>query len=338
MGSVISRGYTTTQVSEDHVASIYRYAVGKGAIDAVQTVAADLVLGVHDVRAAIERLIEYRLLREENHVGRWLVPADPAIAAASLVSPLESEIYQRREQIARIQERIDPLRQDYARGCPSASELASAEQIVGSMDVAGYLKLAGDACGEDVMALQTGRKGAEELDDFLRGCPNLVERGIAVKVVCEHRSRADFTTRMKIKRLMDEGALVRTVSHVPRAAVIFDRSPAVLLGFADGEASASRVCNGHVVQFLLDMFSHLWDGATPVESFESGYREVADDLESTIAALMAKGFTDEVLARKLGMSVRTCRRHIAAMMRDLGAVSRFQAGVRASSHCLRDDA
>jgi len=51
---------------------------------------------------------------------------------------------------------------------------------------------------------------------------------------------------------------------------------------------------------------------------------------------MARGFTDEVLARKLGMSLRTCRRHIAALMHDLDAVSRFQAGVRASRASLVD--
>jgi DNA-binding NarL/FixJ family response regulator len=49
---------------------------------------------------------------------------------------------------------------------------------------------------------------------------------------------------------------------------------------------------------------------------------------------MAKGYTDEVLARKLGMSVRTCRRHIASLMRRLDAVSRFQAGVRAGRRQL----
>jgi DNA-binding NarL/FixJ family response regulator len=49
---------------------------------------------------------------------------------------------------------------------------------------------------------------------------------------------------------------------------------------------------------------------------------------------MAQGFTDEAVARKLGMSVRTCRRHIAALMGSLDAVSRFQAGVRAANTTL----
>ena len=143
---------------------------------------------------------------------------------------------------------------------------------------------------------------------------------------------------MKIKQVIDAGAEVRTVSHLPRAAVVFDRALAVLLGSTDDERTAARVRDDEVVRFLIDMFEHMWDGATPLNSFESGYAEVADDLQHKIAGLMAKGFTDEVLARKMGMSVRTCRRHIAALMHDLDAVSRFQAGVMATRRSIVDGA
>jgi len=94
--------------------------------------------------------------------------------------------------------------------------------------------------------------------------------------------------------------------------------------------------DGAVIGFLLDLFEHQWNDASPVEGCDTGYAEVAGDLQQTIAAMMARGFTDEVLARKLGMSLRTCRRHIAALMHDLDAVSRFQAGVRASRASLVD--
>lgn len=337
MQSVISASLRTAQVLDNQVASVYRYAVGKGAIIAGQAAADDLFLGVPDIEAAIEYLIEHRLFREEYADERRFIPVDPEIATASLISPMEREIYQRREQIAQIHELIEPLRHDYALGCPSDSRSTSIEHFAGAMEVVGYLKLAAEECCTDVIALRPG-KDAQEIDDFLRVCAALVNRGITVRVICEHRSRADFATRMKSKHLMDDGAMIRTVSQVPRAAVVFDQSLAVLLGSADGEPKASRVRDDRVIQFLLDMFSHMWDTATPVCSFESGYAEVADDLQMTIAGLMAKGFTDEVLARKLGMSVRTCRRHIAAMMHDLDAVSRFQAGVRAASQSLLREA
>jgi DNA-binding CsgD family transcriptional regulator len=52
-------------------------------------------------------------------------------------------------------------------------------------------------------------------------------------------------------------------------------------------------------------------------------------LQQRIVQLLADGAKDETIARALGMSVRTCRRHIADIMRRLDAVSRFQAGANA---------
>ncbi|MCZ0982437.1 hypothetical protein O1L60_35735 [Streptomyces diastatochromogenes] len=55
--------------------------------------------------------------------------------------------------------------------------------------------------------------------------------------------------------------------------------------------------------------------------------------------LLAEGAKDEVIARRMGMSLRTCRRHIADLLEELGAESRFQGGVlaeRAGLTCPED--
>ncbi|MGW3151455.1 hypothetical protein ACWDG1_43960 [Streptomyces sp. NPDC001177] len=44
---------------------------------------------------------------------------------------------------------------------------------------------------------------------------------------------------------------------------------------------------------------------------------------------LTSGHTDEAAAQSPGLSVRTYRRHVAELMQELGAVSRFQAGVQA---------
>src|SRR3984957_2242530 len=325
-----SPGLGSARMPEDVVTQVYRYVTEHGPAGALHVMADDLVLPAADVRAAVDILIEDRLVREDNAAGVRLVAVDREIAAASLISPMEREIYVRREQIARIQARMDALRRDYARARPAASGLSLVEHVVGSAEVSGYLKVAADASREEIAVLRPGARDGVDLESFLQLGPVLAARGVTVRLICEHRSRADFATRTKIKRLIDSGAKVSTISHVPRAAVVFDRSLAVLLTAADAGPAASGVRSGHVVQFLTDMFGYLWDAATPVESFESGYSEVTDDLQLAIVNLMAKGFTDEVLARKLGMSVRTCRRHIGTVMRDLNAASRFQAGARAA--------
>ncbi|MFJ3231488.1 helix-turn-helix transcriptional regulator [Streptomyces sp. NPDC086787] len=49
--------------------------------------------------------------------------------------------------------------------------------------------------------------------------------------------------------------------------------------------------------------------------------------EREVLELLAAGHLDESIARQLNISVRTCRRVIAALMDRLEARSRFQAGV-----------
>ncbi|GAA3829047.1 hypothetical protein GCM10022226_57340 [Sphaerisporangium flaviroseum] len=318
----------TTPAGGTHVTGVYRYATRKGAIEALEVAAADLGIGVHAMNEAVDHLISSRLLRAEvTATGRRFVPVDPEIAAASLVSSVEREIYQRRELIDQIRERIDVFRQDDSSTGGTSSASGSIEYLVGSMEVRGFLKMASDACRDEVLVLQSNQEDADEL---ALAYLSLLGRGITVRIICQHRDRADLSTRMKMKKLTDAGAAVSTTSHVPRSAVVFDRSLVVLFGLSDGESSVARVHNHGVARFLLDLFNHLWDAATPLEGLESGYANVVDDLQQAIAGLMAKGYTDEIVARKLGMSVRSCRRHIATLMRDLDATSRFQAGVQAA--------
>jgi DNA-binding NarL/FixJ family response regulator len=55
----------------------------------------------------------------------------------------------------------------------------------------------------------------------------------------------------------------------------------------------------------------------------------ADELTSrqvTIGRLMATGAKDAAIARQLGLSLRTVRAEISALIAGLGARSRFQAG------------
>ncbi|NUV81372.1 LuxR C-terminal-related transcriptional regulator [Streptomyces sp. CAI-155] len=49
-------------------------------------------------------------------------------------------------------------------------------------------------------------------------------------------------------------------------------------------------------------------------------------VQGTIARLLAEGHVDDVVACKMGISVRTCRSHIAKLMQTLGATSRTHLG------------
>ncbi|MGA5702762.1 hypothetical protein [Peterkaempfera bronchialis] len=139
---------------------------------------------------------------------------------------------------------------------------------------------------------------------------------------------------------------VRAAPAGSRELLIVDDSVALLpatggAGGAGGAGAAGQagavvvVRQAAVVEQLVWLFETAWGrvederpapevGAEP-EPFGRG----ADaELKRRIIGLLADGAKDEVVARRLGISLRTCRRHVADILHQLGAVSRFQAGVQ----------
>lgn len=75
---------------------------------------------------------------------------------------------------------------------------------------------------------------------------------------------------------------------------------------------------------------------TPTDDSSSRQPESRDaarelrEVDRNLLRLLAVGMTDEAVARQLGLSLRTTRRRIAALMSHLSASSRFQAGAEAA--------
>jgi DNA-binding NarL/FixJ family response regulator len=56
--------------------------------------------------------------------------------------------------------------------------------------------------------------------------------------------------------------------------------------------------------------------------------------DQQLLALLAAGLTDQAIARKLGVALRTVERRVRRMMDGLGARTRFQAGLQAAARGL----
>ena len=319
-------------ISRERDVDVYRHVVRNGSVAParLEDAAAALDLPVDEVFGAVARLVELHLLRSDEAGGR-LVPVDPQSAAALLVSPIERAIYRQRELADRLREQIDTI----ARPAPGGTGPAGGiDVLAGTAEIRGLLKLAADGCRRELTVVRPADE-EQSFDELLEACFGVLDGAVRIRIVCPHRSRADFASRARVGRLIEAGADIRTVSRVSQASVVFDGSLAVMFGPAteSGLPTAHQVRDREVVRFLMGMFDQLWEGAAAYAPEEAGYAEdVADDLQRSIARLMAQGLTDEVVARRLGMSVRTCRRHIAALLRSLDSVSRFQAGVHAARH------
>lgn len=322
-----------------HAIDIYCYAARRGVIDSMPLAALHLGIDQAEVLAGVEQLVELGLIVADAEGAGGFLPIDLDIAAALLTYPMEREIYQRRELIARIKGSFGALAQSSEYAAKQLLERPQVERIDGGEILRGFLKESGDGCREEILVLQPNMLDDNEFDDMLQCYQDPLDRGVKLRIVFPHRCRSNLRSRAAMKRLIEAGAEVRTASRVPQTVVLFDREFAVIAcGAPSDDCTVTRVRAVDVVTFLIAHFQHFWDTASPVDAGEFGYAEAADSLHQDIAKLMAQGFTDEAVARKLGMSVRTCRRHIAALMGSLDAVSRFQAGVRAAHSALIETA
>lgn len=80
-----------------------------------------------------------------------------------------------------------------------------------------------------------------------------------------------------------------------------------------------------LVAALRALFEELWRRATPVAPAAS----TACD-QRNVLRLLAQGLSDDAVARRLGVSVRTVRNRVADAMNELGVRTRFAAGAAAA--------
>ncbi|TDC58986.1 hypothetical protein E1258_19590 [Micromonospora sp. KC207] len=138
-----------------------------------------------------------------------------------------------------------------------------------------------------------------------------------------------------------DAAVIRAVSGQPgyRTRELPDEN----LVIADGREAALRtphraeepaqtllVSVRSLVHVLRTMFGVTWSSGVPLGDILDVHEKLREEPARSVIASLSAGDKDEVGARKLGISVRTYRRHVADIMREMNANSRFQAGLRAA--------
>ncbi|MGD3112900.1 helix-turn-helix domain-containing protein [Streptomyces sp. YGL11-2] len=89
-----------------------------------------------------------------------------------------------------------------------------------------------------------------------------------------------------------------------------------------------------LVNLYYQLFEQTWAQLAdkPAASVVDADLQALREREREMLDLLAAGLTDEMISRRTGVSVRTIRRTVAALMDRLGARSRFQAGALAARH------
>ncbi|MFD0268811.1 LuxR C-terminal-related transcriptional regulator [Streptomyces sp. NPDC127106] len=210
------------------------------------------------------------------------------------------------------------------------------ERIESAAELLRIVKQQAAACTGEVLSAQPGGpQPADGLRTALGRSRDLLARGVGVRTLYQHSARFDPVIVRFEAEMADRGAEARTVSGGLTCCLVFDRT-LLVLPLQDTEGGALLVRSPELVAFVAETFDLLWAtgehiGKPREKAFIQG---MADQAKRSILQHLVQGDDDRATARALGISVRTCQRHVSAIMRQLGATSRFQLGYLAHRHSL----
>jgi sugar-specific transcriptional regulator TrmB len=122
------------------------------------------------------------------------------------------------------------------------------------------------------------------------------------------------------------GERSRVHADLPMKLAIGDARLAILpIGVEETIDAALCIRRSALLDALVRLFELLWTQATPIVAPAPDGRVT----DRQLAALLASGAKDDVVARRLGASRRTLSRRISELMDHLHVTTRFQAGVQA---------
>ncbi|MER7580836.1 LuxR C-terminal-related transcriptional regulator [Kitasatospora sp. NPDC097691] len=315
-------------LNEDDI-RLFQLAVDRGQLD-LRDAAETLETDRESVAEAVRRLERMHLLRPlpAGACGTpRFVPVDPDVAAAGLLAPLESDLRRRLADTQRVRGELALLGRVYAESpTPGRAGLDEVNELGTVIDL---IADATARCREEALTCQPGGGRAPHLLEqaYTRDL-TMLRRGVRMRTLYQHTARHHAPTQEYVQRISQVGAEVRTTSELFGRMIAFDRE-VVFIPHQDNPDAAVVIRDRSTVAYLCAVFDQWWSQADPYTPARFSRSAAAGEIKEAIVRLLAEGLKDEVIARRLGMSLRTCRKHIAEIMETLGAESRFQAGYRA---------
>ncbi|MEW2578437.1 LuxR family transcriptional regulator [Streptomyces syringium] len=287
-------------------------------------------LGLDDdtTERALKELLGMRLLsRTESRLDQFTA-VPPRAAANRMLRPMERYIREQHEEVERFRWVFESLLPVYESGWAHRSDAEPVELITDLRVVQETIEELMLSCHEEVLAAQPGGpRSPRALEEAAERDYRLLARGVAMRTLYQHTARYHQPTVERVRRMTSLGAEVRTQSEGLCRMLIFDHRVA-LLGLPDDPQAALVVREPHLIHCMRAFFDCCWRGASPFPlTFDTASAlRISGEIQESIAAMLSEGLEDKSIARRLGMSVRSCQRHVSEIMKAVGATSRFQAG------------
>lgn len=284
------------------------------------------------IRECLETLQRLTLLRASRQTPGTLRPVSPHVGLPILVRHQELDLVRRQQELAMGQVAAASLVADYAVQRPHAEAAPRSRPLVGLDSVQSRLEELAQQATAEVLAIVPGSgRHKETLHAVRPHAAALLEQGMRIRILAQDAMTTNRDTMAFARWIIRAGGRVRTAPVLPSSMFAVDALIAVVpLDPADTAKGAVEVSEPGVVAALVATFEYAWGRATALDTASTpGTGADPSDTDLELLKLLATGITDEAIAKRLGVSLRTVRRRIFDLMDRLKATSRFDAGCKA---------
>ena len=252
---------------------------------------------------------------------RALVQVDPGPPPRYRAVPpgvaFDALLVRQEEELERARRRVDDLETARSAVRDSATVI---EVVTGARAVGQRLRQLHGGARSQIGYLATP-------SSFLSGLDHgLVREGLACRAIYDRSAIEHPGVLATVEQLINAGQQTRVLPGLPLSLLIADDKMAALPLLRAPTAEAILVVHpSAMLDALIALFDGLWQRALPLHppAPRSGTPQ-------RLITLLLSGLTDEAIAHQLNLSHRTVQRRVATLMSDLGAHTRFQAGVQAA--------
>ncbi len=298
--------------------------------------AANYGLDPAEVERACAGLLSFGVIKRDRFdLDRFQVP-QPGAMIGQLIERRGEELLQQYQRVAQTQVVISELENLYETRELPGSEDHGVERLEDVPAVRDRIEELSFFTRDSVFAIQPGGPQTKESLEASRPLDQRsMRRGMDLRLIHEASVLDDELNRAYLRELVMGGAKVRvTHQHIDRMLIFDGKIAIVPVDPANSLRGALVVRHPGLLSGFIDLFHRAWADAAELP-WQGDIEETTptieiSDQDKKILELLASGCTDETSAREVGVSVRHLRRTISRLMQDLGASSRFEAGVEAA--------
>ncbi|WP_042369307.1 LuxR C-terminal-related transcriptional regulator [Streptacidiphilus neutrinimicus] len=256
-----------------------------------------------------------------------LAPIPPRLAGGAEMDRLERAIEEKRSSLGTLRASIAKAQEIYLDSY-GKGDSGLIRVVQGSSAISATLSAAVHACQEELLTAQPGGQRPQELlDKALTSDLAALERGVAQRTIYQHMVRSHQPTLTYAERIVQAGGEIRTLDEVFNRLIVCDRRIAFIPDpAAERSEIALAVEHPGVVRYLVSVFDHAWQRASPMPAYPSNRLPplLTDEVRRAILRHMVNGYTDEAIAARLGMSTRSVANHMRWAAELFGSRSRAQ--------------